>query len=70
MLRQRRSAAGVNNGFASVDNTMYSYEQTRRGLSYLYTKRLVLDDGVSTVPLALLKCPLFASTHREKESET
>ena len=52
VLRHRWSGEGVNKGFASVNNTTYSYGQTRRGLSYLYAKRLVLDDGVSAVRLA------------------
>ena len=32
---------------------MRTYRQEKRGLSYLYVKRKVLDDGISTLPLDL-----------------
>ena len=52
VLRHKRSGEGVNKWFATDDSTTYSYQETRQGLSYLYAKRFVLDDGVSSVPLA------------------
>ena len=36
-----------------ANRRMRLYAQSKRGLSYLYVKRKVLDDGVSTVPLDL-----------------
>ena len=35
------------------DKLMRTYRQEKRGLSYLYTKREVLDDGISTIPLKI-----------------
>ena len=35
------------------ENTMRTYRLEKRGLSYLYTKRKVLADGISTIPLDL-----------------
>jgi hypothetical protein len=40
-----------NKGFRMVDGTMKSYEQDKKGLSYVYCKRIVLPDGINTVPL-------------------
>jgi hypothetical protein len=44
-------AGGTNRGFRSYNGHVYTYTQARDALSYLYTKRKVLADGVSTVPL-------------------
>ena len=41
----------INRGFRMVDGVMKTYEQTKKGLSYAYCKRIVLEDGVSTKPL-------------------
>jgi hypothetical protein len=43
----------VNQGFRYVDGTMKSYEQTKIGLSFLYYKRMLGADGVSTTPLLI-----------------
>ena len=53
VLKSQNPHEGVNRGFRAVGGRMYTYTQTKRGLSYLYAKRKVLDDGVSTVPLDL-----------------
>ena len=53
VLRNQTAGSGVNKGFVARNGGVYSYTQTRRGLSYMYCKRLVLDDGVSTMPLDL-----------------
>ena len=42
-----------NRGFILKDNEMLTYEQVRKGLSYLYVKRKVLADGYSTTYLDL-----------------
>jgi hypothetical protein len=34
-----------------INNEMVTYIQHKKGLSYYYDKRIVLDDGISTVPL-------------------
>ena len=41
----------VNKGFRVVNNFMVTYIQQKKGLSYIYDKRKVLADGVSTAPL-------------------
>jgi hypothetical protein len=41
----------MNKGFRVVNNEMVTYIQQKRGLSYIYDKRRVLADGVSTAPL-------------------
>ena len=51
VLLTQRPSSGVNRGFRTVNNTMYTYNQVRDGFSYFYPKRKVLDDGVSTQPL-------------------
>ena len=48
VLRSGRSVSGTNKGFVKKDNVMYTYSQLRTGLTYVYAKRRVLDDGVST----------------------
>ena len=53
VLRNQKAGSGTNKGFVARNGCVYTYEQTRYGLSYMYCKRLVLDDGVSTMPLTL-----------------
>ena len=43
----------TNRGFRSRNHQMYSYTQTKKGLSSFYCKRKVLGCGVETVPLDL-----------------
>ncbi len=40
-----------NKGFRVINNEMVTYIQQKKGLSYIYDKRKVLADGVSTMPL-------------------
>ena len=44
---------GVNKGFRAHEGRVFTYVQKRFGLSYMYCKRLVNDDGISTEPLDL-----------------
>ena len=41
----------MNKVFRVHQNEMITYIQQKKGLSYVYDKRKVLEDGVSTVPL-------------------
>jgi hypothetical protein len=41
----------VNQGFRYVNGCMNTYEQSKKGLSYVYNKRILLSDGISTKPL-------------------
>jgi hypothetical protein len=47
VLLTKQSGSGTNRGFRSI----YTYLQERAGFSYVYPKRKVLADGVSTTPL-------------------
>lgn len=42
-----------NRGFKKRDGKIYTYVQTRKGLNYLYTKRIVDPDHVTTHPTSL-----------------
>lgn len=49
--------SGINKGFRARKNTIFTYQQERAGLSYLYFKRVVNNDGVSTSPLPIVLDP-------------
>ena len=51
VLRDNNPVHGQNKGFMLKDNRMLSYAQSRAGLTSLYAKRRVLDDGVSATHL-------------------
>ena len=53
VLESKTSGSGINRGFRSDGKTVFTYEQERASLSYLYIKRKVCDDGISTEPLDL-----------------
>ncbi len=57
VLSTRQPASGINIGFRSRENGIYTYRQERTGFSYFYCKRRVLDDGIHTVPLDIVLCP-------------
>lgn len=40
-----------NRGFRTWDGTMMTYEQIKDGLSPIYDKRVVMDDGITTYPI-------------------
>ena len=43
----------TNRGFATVHHSVATYEQTKKGLSYFYPKRIVDADGIHTRLLSL-----------------
>ena len=43
----------TNRGFRTVNHKVVTYEQTKKGLSYFYPKRIVEADGIHTRPLTL-----------------
>ena len=51
VLTNRRSGSGVNRGFRVHDSSVMTYVQERAALTYLYGKRKVLADGLTTAPL-------------------
>ena len=51
-LQSHRAVMAVNRGIRQTpENVLVTYEQTKRGISPLYYKRRVADDGVTTLPL-------------------
>ena len=51
VLDTKKPGGGINKGFRPINNKMLTYEQFRDALPYLYIKRKVMSDGVSTIPL-------------------
>jgi hypothetical protein len=43
----------LNKGLRYIEGQMKSYEQSKRGLSYVYHKRIVQSDGITTKPLKI-----------------
>lgn len=52
-LTTHKPSTTVQRGFTVRDNEVVTFEQEKQGLSPLYFKRVVLQDGVCTVPLDL-----------------
>ena len=53
VLKNNETVHGTNKGFVLRENKMFSYAQARTGLTSLYAKRQVLDNGVSTTHLGI-----------------
>jgi hypothetical protein len=53
VLYNKEIQGSINRGFIFKDNNMYTYSQYRAGLSFLYLKRKVCDDLISTEPLKI-----------------
>ena len=53
VLHTRNPQGGTNHSFKLMDSKIYTYSQYRDSISYLYIKRKVEDDGVTTTPLNL-----------------
>jgi hypothetical protein len=51
VLFLRKSGEGINAGFRVQNNTMKTYHQQKDAFSYVYCKRKLDSDGVSTLPL-------------------
>ena len=51
VLRSKQPVQNTNRGFISRDRAVLTYSLKKDGLSYLYCKRKVLDDGISTTYL-------------------
>ena len=50
VLDTKTSGGGLNVGFRTDGQCVFTYFQKRKSLSYFYIKRLVCQDGVSTLP--------------------
>jgi hypothetical protein len=53
VLDTKMSGGGSNTGFKVRNHKIFTYTQSRQGLTYFYPKRKVLEDGVSTLPLEI-----------------
>ena len=53
VLKEAVNVTSTNRGFRTMKNSVSTYEQTKKGLSYFYSKRLVEEDGIHTKPLDL-----------------
>ncbi len=69
VLTTQNSHSGLNKGFRVKNNKMFSYHQTRCGFSYFYAKRKVLNDGIHSVPLDLVLCPVKSKKENEEISD-
>ncbi len=50
-LYSKQRTGSTNYAFILKKNNMFSYKQYRASISFLYVKRHVLDDLVSTIPI-------------------
>ena len=53
VLEEAVKVTSTNRGFRRVQHSVATYEQTKKGLSYFYPKRIVEEDGIHTKPLNL-----------------
>ena len=45
------NVTSTNRGCRTINHCAATYEQTQKGLSYFYPKRIVQSDGIHTAPL-------------------
>ena len=57
VLTTGKAEGGRNVGFQLHNKSIWTYAQSRKGLSFYYCKRQVMADGVSTRPLQILLNP-------------
>ena len=57
VLKTQESKSVKNKGFRLRNNTIYTYEQDRAGLTYRYSKRKLHPDGITTSPLDITLSP-------------
>ena len=57
VLQTGQTKSSTNQGFRTWDNTIYTYQQSKGGLSYFYCKREVMDHGIHTKPLHITLTP-------------
>ena len=55
---KNKSNASTKMGFCLRQNKIFTYQQTKFGLSYFYCKREVLQDGIRTTPLNIVLTPI------------
>ena len=57
VLFKKAQKGSTNKGFIFKENKIFTYEQFRKGFSYLYIKREILQDGITTIPLNITLKP-------------
>ena len=53
VLDEKTNAQSTNRGFRTIQDSVCTYKQTKRGFSYFHPKRIVPNDGIHTKPLLL-----------------
>ena len=53
VLKEAVNVTSTNRGYRTIQHSIATYEQTKKGLSYFYPKRIVEEDGIHTKPLPL-----------------
>ena len=53
VLNTKENFRACNQGIRTKDQSMATYKQFKNALTYYYPKRIVLEDGCSTIPLEL-----------------
>ena len=53
VLQEAVNVTSTNRGFRTIQHSVATYEQTKKGFSYFYPKRIVEEDGIRTKPLHL-----------------
>ena len=53
VLEEAVNVTSTNRGFGTIQHSVATYEQTKKGLSYFYPKRIVEEDGIHTKPFPL-----------------
>ena len=51
VLEEVNNVTSTSRGFRTIQHTVGTFEQTKKGLSYFYLKRNVQQDGIHTRPL-------------------
>jgi hypothetical protein len=68
VLSTSKPQSGINRGFRVRNNGVCTYEQERRGFSYLYCKRKVAENGIDTSPLKITLTPIIQKDEEEEEA--
>ena len=53
VLEESLNVTSSNRGFRTIQHSVATYEQTKKGLSYFHPKRIVEEDVIHTKPLHL-----------------
>jgi hypothetical protein len=67
VLFSEQAEGGTNIGFRPRDNSIFTYTQYKKSFSYVYLKRIVLDDKISTRHLQLTLRPQSGSVDEGEE---